>query len=154
MVLSARRRHRLRAHGFSLIELMVVIAIMGLLATVVAVNLMGRTYGAKVTKVMADFDSMKKAIQMFKIDTGSYPDRLDDLWAQPGGKKGWKGPYLDNAPPAPVDPWGNVYIYSKQGNSKFLLSSLGADGAPSGQGEDQDLTSDNIQQVNQNLTGQ
>jgi general secretion pathway protein G len=64
------------------------------------------------------------------------------------------GPYLDGAPPAPNDPWGNPYLYTKQGSSKYLISSLGADGAPGGQGEDQDLTSDNIAQVNQNLSGQ
>src|SRR5436309_12811612 len=99
-------RRRRRVAGFSLIELMVVIAIMGLLATVVAVNLMGRTYDAKVKKVMADFDAMQKAIKMFKIDNGRYPSRLDDLWQAPGGSKNWKGPYLDNTPPAPKDPWG------------------------------------------------
>ena len=139
-----------RNRGFSLIELMVVIAIMGLLATIVAVNVMGRGYDAKVKKVMADFDAMKKAIQLFKIDLGRYPQRLDELWQAPGGAKNWKGPYLENTPPAPQDPWGNEYIYTPpQGNTTFLMTSYGADGTPGGQPgtEAQDLTTQNITQV-------
>jgi general secretion pathway protein G len=135
--------------GFSLIELMVVIAIMGLLATVVAVNLMGRTYDAKVKKVMADFDSMKKAIQLFKLDMGKYPQRLDDLWTPPGGAKNWKGPYLENTPPAPSDPWGNPYTYTPPLGSagKYVITCYGEDGAPGGTAEAQDLTTDNITQI-------
>ena len=151
MVLNARSRRRVA--GFSLIELMVVIAIMGLLATVVAVNLMGRTYDAKVKKVMADFDSWKKAIQLFKLDMGKYPQNKEDLWTPPGGAKNWKGPYLEGTPPCPQDPWGNDYQYQLQSSSKYVVTSYGANGAPGGQGEDQDLTTDNINQVSTAVGG-
>ena len=146
-----RRRARRAQAGFSLIELMVVIAIMGLLATVVAVNVMGRTYDAKVKKVQADFDAIKKAIELYKLDNGKYPQRLDDLWQAPGGLKNWKGPYLNDAPPAPQDPWGTAYKYDPPtGSGGFTITSYGADGAPGpGSGiEDQDLDSKNITKVN------
>ncbi len=143
-----RSRRRRRTAGFSLIELMVVIAIMGLLATVVAVNLMGRTYDAKVKKVMADFDALNKAIKLFKLDMGRYPQRLEELWTPPGGAKNWKGPYLENTPPGPKDPWGNDYTYTPPlSGTKYTLTSYGADSAPGGTGENQDLTTDNITTV-------
>jgi general secretion pathway protein G len=144
-----RRPPSRRGAGFSLIELMVVIAIMGLLATVVAVNLMGQTYKAKVVKVQADFDAMKKAVDLFKLNVGRYPSKIDDLWTAPGGAKGWNGPYID---PDPKDPWGNSYRYDAPiGGGKPKLTCYGEDGAPSGTGEAQDLTTENITQINTNL---
>ncbi|MBI3723108.1 type II secretion system major pseudopilin GspG [bacterium] len=151
----ARRRARAsRQSGFSLIELMVVVAIMGLLATVVALNLMGQTYKAKVVKVQTDFKVLRDAIDMFKLNTGRYPQRLEDLWTQPGGVKNWAGPYIKDAPPAPKDPWSNDYIYTPPlSSSNYLITSYGADGAPGGVGENQDLTTANINQIDTN-TGQ
>jgi len=135
-----RARRSRRAAGFSLIELMVVIAIMGLLATVVAVNLMGQTYRAKVAKVMADFKNMDTAINLYKTNFNKYPQKLDDLVA--------KG-LID---PDPKDPWGNSYKYDPPiGGGKYRLTSYGEDGAPQGTGEAQDLTTENIQQIYQNL---
>jgi general secretion pathway protein G len=137
-----------RVAGFSLIELMVVIAIMGLLATVVAVNLMGRTYGAKVIKVQTDFNAMRNAIDMFKLDTGRYPTQLAELWQQPGGVKKWTGPYLLDTPPGPKDPWGNDYVFTPPvGSTPYVITSYGDDGSPGGQGESQDLTTQNINQI-------
>jgi len=152
MVVAPARRVRARgSQGFSLIELMVVVAIMGLLATVVAINLMGQTYRAKVVKVQADFKSMRDAIDLFKLNTGRYPQRLDDLWQQPGGVKNWAGPYIRDAPPGPKDPWGNDYVYTPPvGSSAYMLTSYGSDGAPGGVGEAQDLTTQNITQIDQN----
>jgi general secretion pathway protein G len=141
MVRPARRPRR-RAAGFSLIELMVVIAIMGLLATVVAVNLMGQTYRAKVAKVMADFDSLKKAVDIYKLNNNKYPQKLEDLVA--------KG-LID---PDPKDPWGNTYRYDAPvGGGKPKLTCYGEDGAPSGTGEAQDLTTENINQIYNGLGG-
>jgi general secretion pathway protein G len=145
MVPSRRRRN---TAGFSLIELMVVIAIMGLLATVVAVNLMGRSYGAKVVKVQADFDAIGKGVKLFYLDCGRYPQQISDLWQAPGNSKNWKGPYLENTPPAPNDPWGNPYNYTPpMSGTHYVLTCYGSDGAPGGTGDAQDLTTDNIQQI-------
>lgn len=141
-------RRRRRVSGFSLIELMVVIAIMGLLATVVAVSLSGKSYEAKVHKVQADFSNMKTAIDLFYNDCSAYPRQLSDLWQNPGLKK-WHGPYLQDAPPAPVDPWGGEYqMGSGNGVRKYDLISFGSDNNSGGVGEAQDLDLDNVSPQN------
>jgi len=137
------RRYQLKK-AFTLVELMVVVAIIGILATVVVVNVVGQTYEAKKAKVKADFSSIKTAIRMYKIDNGRYPRQLDELLQQ--NSKG-KGPWIEEMA---QDPWGNDYVYEYRSGSKYQIVSYGADGTPSGAEEDQDLDLDFFRNEGQN----
>lgn len=133
-----------RLHGFSLVELMVVIAIIGLLATVVTVNVIGQAEKAKFTRVKADMDGIKKALKLFRLDMGRYPNSLDELVNAPGGAgRKWTGPYLDDLP---SDPWDNPYEFQAGSGraNDFEITSYGADGAPGGVEINEDLSSKTI----------
>lgn len=136
------RRFQLKK-SFTLVELMVVVAIIGILATVVVVNVVGQTYEAKKAKVKADFASIKTALRMYKLNNSRYPRQIDEL-LQPG----------NNGKPAALeelaqDPWGNDYVYEYRSGSKYQLISYGADGQPGGDEEDQDLDLDFFKNENQ-----
>lgn len=137
-------RTRRRARGFTLVELMVVIAIIGMLAAVVTVNVMGQMADARRTKVMTDMENIEKALNLYKINVGTYPENLEGLWERParGGK--WKGPYLDPDDCPPVDPWGTAYEYKKHSSRDIEIISFGAGGAPGGTDEEADLSSKTI----------
>ncbi|MDF1663765.1 MAG: type II secretion system major pseudopilin GspG [Planctomycetota bacterium] len=129
------RRFQLKK-SFTLVELMVVVAIIGILATVVVVNVVGQTYEAKKAKVKADFASIKTALRIHKLNNSRYPRQIDEL-LQPS----------NNGKPAALeelaqDPWGNDYVYEYRSGSKYQLISYGADGQPGGDEEDQDLDID------------
>jgi len=106
---------------------MVVIAIMGLLATVVAVNVVGHVGQARMTKVASDMESIKKGIGLYKISTGRYPARFEGpLGAAAELAPSGTAPYLDDVPPTPKDPWGHEYTYTPPtSGSEFLITSLG-----------------------------
>lgn len=130
--------------GFTLLELLVVILIIGLLTGVVAPRLMGHLQRSEVTVAKAQLDALDKALQAFRIDMGRYPadgEGLRALVIQPDGpERGrWRGPYLKGA--LPLDPWGGTYVYRQQGSNgrEFELYSLGRDRAPGGQGDDADI---------------
>jgi len=143
---AAVRRRRSRG-GFTLVELMVVIAIIGLLAAVVTVNVMGQTYKARKARVKADMDGIKNALKLYKVDNGLYPQQITALWENPGGLPNWgPEPYLEPESSPPKDPWGNDYIYQFNG-SDYEIITYGADGAPGGQDESQDLSSKTINQA-------
>lgn len=131
--------------AFTLVELMVVVAIIGILATVVVVNVVGQTYEAKKAKVAADFKAIKTAIRMFKIDTGRYPRELNELLQQDG--RTGKGPWIEEMS---QDPWGNEYYYEYRSGGKYNLVSYGADGQPGGEEEDTDLDQDTVSGRNNN----
>jgi general secretion pathway protein G len=132
-----------RRAGFTLIEVLVVLAILGLLAGLVGPRVMNSLGGARTRTAELQIKDIEAATDMFKIDTGRYPNAAEGLNAlvtRPSGLAGWNGPYLkDNA--IPKDPWGNDYIYeipSRHGGS-FDLYSLGADKASGGDGENTDV---------------
>ena len=127
--------------GFTLIELMVVILIIGLLATIVVQNLRSATDKAKRVKAEADISQLKSALDRYYLDAGSYPTSdqgLPALVAAPGsGNTGgdWGGPYIEKIP---LDPWGHPYFYQSDGN-EYLLKSFGADGVEGGDGKNADI---------------
>jgi general secretion pathway protein G len=128
--------------GFTLIELMIVLFILGLLAALVAPRLMGRLGKAKQKTTEAQIHLLATALDLFHLDVGRYPTEEEGLKAlreKPSNLASWGGPYLDK--PVPKDPWARDYLYKCPGeHGPFDLYSLGADGAPGGEGENQDIT--------------
>ena len=137
-------RGRMDAAGFTLIELMVVIVIIGMLAAIVVPKFMGAADTAAIASAKAQISSFKTALQLYKLDNGSYPktgEGLESLLRNDKGKN-----YLEQDV-LPKDPWGNAYIYSSPGQNghDYEIVSLGADGAPGGEGGNSDLQSWNLQ---------
>lgn len=137
-----KRRER---RGFTLVELMVVVAIIGLLAATVTVSVMGQTYEARKTRCVADFENIGKALKLYKLAVGSYPRDIRYLWERPDNAAKWAGPYLEEYPPK--DPWGNDYVYTFSGGNDYEIISYGADGGPGGTDEDTDLSNKTINQT-------
>ncbi|MFP3867520.1 MAG: type II secretion system major pseudopilin GspG [Desulfobacteraceae bacterium] len=131
-----------RQSGFTLIELMIVLFILGLLAALVAPRLMGRVGKAKVKAASTQMQLLATALDLFYLDIGRYPteeEGLQALYQRPANLSQWSGPYLNKA--VPKDPWGNDYIYKSPGeHGPYDLISLGADGSPGGEGDNQDIT--------------
>lgn len=133
-----------RASGFTLIEIMVVIVILGVLGALVIPNIIGRTGEARVTAAKSDMRAIANALDLYKLDNFNYPSTdqgLQALVTQPGGfpeAKNWNPDgYLKKLP---KDPWGNDYQYISPGrNGKYDLFSLGSDGRPGGEKEAADL---------------
>jgi general secretion pathway protein G len=130
--------------GFTLIELLVVLVILGLLAALAGPRVINYLGGAKSDAARLQIENLKAALDLYRLDTGSYPASQQGLGAlvkNPGNARGWKGPYLDS-PDVPADPWGNPYLYRSPGeHGPFDIYSLGADRAPGGTGEAADVTS-------------
>lgn len=117
-----------------LFELLGVTVILGLLAAVVTVNVMGQSRCGRAcsVRISAEMKAIGDALDLYKVDCGHYPDRLEALWERPPGAKKWgPEPYLKEYPPK--DPWGNEYVYRYEGERRFEIVSFGADGAPGGQ---------------------
>jgi general secretion pathway protein G len=134
--------------GFTLIEILVVITVIGLLAALVGPRILGRVSEAKSATAKAQLEMLSVALDNYRLDNGSYPTTEQGLAAlqeKPGRDPvplNWRGPYLKRAIPA--DPWGKPYVYRSPGEHDpggNDLSSLGKDGQPGGEGEDADITS-------------
>jgi len=130
-----------RAVGFTLLELLVVIVIIGLLAGYVAPRYFAQVGRSEIQVARSQIDSLEKALDQYRLDMRRYPtseEGLDALVVKPSGANGWNGPYLKKA--VPNDPWGRAYVYRTPGQkSEFDLISLGRDGRPGGSGEDADI---------------
>jgi general secretion pathway protein G len=127
--------------GFTLLELLVVIVIIGLLAGYVAPRYFSQVGKSEIQVAKAQIEAIEKALDQFRLDTRHYPSAeqgLDALVVKPSNEANWSGPYLKKAVPA--DPWGRPYVYRVPGEkSEFQLLSYGRDGKPGGSGEDADL---------------
>ena len=136
--LSLRRQHR----GFTLIELLVVLAILTLLAGLVGPRVLNQLGGAKSKTAGVQIADLEKGIDLFRLDVGRVPttdEGLNALIAKPATANGWNGPYLKGGS-VPMDPWGNPYKYASPGAKGGVdIISLGADGAPGGEGENADV---------------
>lgn len=133
----------LSSKGFTLLELLVVVAIIGLLAGYVGPKYFGQLGKAEVKAARAQISALEKALDHYRLDTGHYPTTEQGLQAlvkKPASEPKWLGPYLQKD--VPPDPWGKAFIYKSPGqHGDFDLSSLGRDGKPGGTGEDADITS-------------
>lgn len=131
------------AGGFTMMELLVVLTIIGLLAALVGPTLYKRIAPAKQSVARAQIENFGTALDNYFIDVGHYPATADGLAAlrtAPKGEKKWKGPYLKKQ--LPDDPWGRAYQYAAPGrNGGYEIISLGADGKVGGDGEDADVRS-------------
>jgi general secretion pathway protein G len=117
--------------GFSLIELLVVLVILGLIAGLVVPNIMGRGEDAKARTAVAEVQRISMAVDEFYLDTGRAPRELRELVERPGNVSNWNGPY---------DPWGNPYNYRSPGENRSVdIYSHGADAQPGGEGPNRDI---------------
>jgi general secretion pathway protein G len=137
-----RAVRREREKGFTLLELLVVVVIIGLLAGFVAPRYFGQVGKSEVATAKAQIDAFEKALDQYRLDVGRYPPAelgLKALVDKPASEPKWNGPYLTKE--VPLDPWGKAYVDKVRGEKwDFDLVSLGRDGRPGGSGEDADIT--------------
>jgi len=143
MNINCCKRNPLDNRGFTLVELLVVMAILALLAALVGPKLFGKLGQSKTSAAKAQIELFGQALDQYRLDTGHYPTTAQGLQAlvvNPGETK-WTGPYLKKNT-IPNDPWDKPYNYSSPGtHGEYDIWSFGKDGVQGGEGEDQDVTS-------------
>ncbi len=136
-------KRKRRNRGFTLIEMLIVMVILGLLAALVAPRMFGKVGKSKQKAAKAQIALFETALDAYRLDTGRYPTTdqgLQALRVKPSGVEKWDGPYLPKD--IPLDPWGHRYVYRSPGaHGDYDILSLGADGAEGGEGEDEDVAS-------------
>lgn len=137
-----RSSSRTMVRGFTLLELLVVVLIIGLLTAVVAPRFLGQVSKSEVVAAKAQLDALDKALRAYRLDVGRFPTTaqgLRVLATAPSDEPKWRGPYLQGS--LPPDPWGMPYQYRSPGQAgkDFDLWSLGRDRTPGGDGDDADL---------------
>ncbi|NWG31557.1 MAG: type II secretion system major pseudopilin GspG [Rhodocyclaceae bacterium] len=132
----------IRTRGFTLLELLVVVAIIGLLVAYVGPRYAAQIGKSEITAARAQMEALAKALDTYRLDTGHYPSAQQGLAAlreRPAGEVKWNGPYLQKDVPA--DPWGRPYVYRMPGaKGDYELISFGRDGVPGGTGDNADIT--------------
>ena len=136
---SIARQH---SSGFTLLELLVVIVIIGLLAAYVGPKYFAQLGKSEVTVAKAQMESFEKSLDTYRLDVGRYPTTEEGMAAlmaaPPTAATKWNGPYLKKA--VPLDPWGNAYVYRSPGaKAEYEIVSTGKDGQPGGTGENADI---------------
>lgn len=133
----------LRQLGFTLLELLVVLVVLGLLAGIVAPKYFTQLGKSEVKVARAQIEGLAKALDLYRLDAGHYPSTeqgLNALVVRPNNEPRWGGPYLQKG--VPQDPWGRDYVFTSPGeNGEYDLISLGKDGQPGGDGDNADIVS-------------
>jgi general secretion pathway protein G len=129
---------QLRSRGFTLLELLVVMVIIGMLVSYVGPKYFSQIGKSEVKTARAQIDGLEKALDTYRLDTGHYPSTeqgLAALFTAPANEAKWQGPYLKKT--VPLDPWGNAYLYKSPGeHGEVDISSYGSDGQPGGTKDD------------------
>lgn len=127
-------------HGFTLVELLLVLVILALIAGLVLPGIIGKAESAKAKAASSQISRISMSVESFYLDTSTTPDSLEDLVNEPAGVTGWNGPYIKNS--LLKDPWGRNYQYRAPGeHGDFDIWSFGADGQQGGEKNNADITS-------------
>jgi general secretion pathway protein G len=136
---SSARLRSLRQGGFSLVEILIVVALIAVIGGFVARQVFGGQDKAKANLAKAQIQTLVGKIEQYQLDNGGAPTSLEDLVRQPSGSRSWLGPYAKEADVK--DPWGRAFLYQTGGDVDFEIISLGKDGKPGGDSVNRDIKS-------------